>query len=86
MAALVATRHNPILATFYQRLRAAGKPLKLALTATMRKLLLVLNSALRSHPTMLELKTVTNGCRRTTHVFDGYYPTCAPRSLSVAAG
>jgi transposase len=26
MAALVATRHNPILATFYQRLRAAGKP------------------------------------------------------------
>ena len=51
MAALVAARHNPILATFYQRLRAAGKPPKLALTATMRKLLLVLNSALKPDPT-----------------------------------
>ena len=48
MAALVATRHNPILAAFYQRLRAAGKPPKLALTATMRKLLLALNSALKT--------------------------------------
>ncbi len=47
MAALVAARHNPILRTFYQRLRAAGKPAKLALTATMRKLLIVLNSALK---------------------------------------
>jgi transposase len=47
MAALVAARYNPILAAFYQRLRAAGKPPKLALTATMRKLLLVLNSTLK---------------------------------------
>jgi transposase len=47
MAALVASRHNPILAAFYQRLRAAGKPPKLALTATMRKLLLALNSSLK---------------------------------------
>jgi transposase len=47
MAALVATRHNPILAAFYQRLRAAGKPRKLALTATMRKLLLAPNSSLK---------------------------------------
>ena len=50
MAALVATRHNPILAAFYQRLCAAGKPRKLALIATMRKLLLVLNSALKPLP------------------------------------
>jgi transposase len=50
MAALVATRHNPILANFYQRLRSAGKPPKLALTATMRKLLIVLNSALKTDP------------------------------------
>jgi transposase len=50
MAALVAARHNPILRVFYQRLRAAGKPPKLALTATMRKLLLVLNSALKPIP------------------------------------
>jgi transposase len=50
MAALVATRHNPILADFYQRLRSAGKPPKLALTATMRKLLIVLNSVLKTDP------------------------------------
>lgn len=48
MAALVAARYNPILRTFYLRLRAAGKPAKLALTATMRKLLIVLNSALKT--------------------------------------
>jgi transposase len=50
MAALVAALHNPILANFYQRLRFAGKPPKLALTATMRKLLIVLNSALKTDP------------------------------------
>jgi transposase len=48
MAALVAARHNPILRSFYQRLRAAGKPPKLALTAVMRKLLIVLNSTLKN--------------------------------------
>jgi transposase len=47
MAALVAARHNPILRSFYLRLRAAGKPAKVALTATMRKLLIVLNNALK---------------------------------------
>ena len=48
MAALVAARYNPILRDFYQRLRSAGKPPKLALTAVMRKLLIVLNSSLKS--------------------------------------
>jgi transposase len=47
MAAVVAARHNPKLALFYQRLRTAGKPPKLALTATMRKLLIILNNALK---------------------------------------
>ena len=47
MAAIVAAHHNPVLRQFYLRLRAAGKPAKLALTATMRKLLIVLNSALK---------------------------------------
>jgi transposase len=47
MAALVAARHNPTLRQFYQRLRSAGKPARLALTATMRKLLIALNSALK---------------------------------------
>jgi transposase len=52
MSALVAARYNPILRQFYQRLRAAGKPPKLALTATMRKLLLVLNTALKPQPVL----------------------------------
>jgi len=47
MAALTAARRNHILAPFYQRLIAFGKPPKLALTAVMRKLLIALNSALR---------------------------------------
>ncbi len=47
MAALVAARHNPIIAAFYKRLRASGKPAKVALTACMRKLLVILNAILR---------------------------------------
>lgn len=47
MAALVASRHNPTIATFYKRLRQAGKPPKLALVACMRKLLTILNAILR---------------------------------------
>jgi transposase len=47
MAALVASRHNPVIAAFYQRLRAAGKPAKVALVACMHKLLLILNAILR---------------------------------------
>lgn len=48
MCALTASRRNPILAAIYRRLRAAGKPAKLALTAVARKLLLLLNSALKN--------------------------------------
>jgi len=47
MAALVAARRNSSIAAFYARLRAAGKPAKLALTACMRKLLTILNAVLR---------------------------------------
>jgi transposase len=47
MAALVAVRHNPLLRTFYQRLVATGKAKKLALTAAMRKLVVILNAILR---------------------------------------
>jgi transposase len=47
MAALVGARHNPVLKTFYQRLRAAGKPGKVALVACMRKPLTILNVMLR---------------------------------------
>ena len=47
MAALVAVRHNPVLRVFYERLVTAGKAKKLALTACMRKLLVILNAMLR---------------------------------------
>lgn len=47
MATVSAVRCNPALRTFYQRLKAAGKPPKVALTATMRKLLTILNAMVR---------------------------------------
>ncbi len=66
MAALNAMRCNPVIRRFYQRLLAAGKPKKVALTACMRKLLTILNAMARdntawnptmhpiaSHPTQL---------------------------------
>jgi transposase len=48
MAALVASKCNPVIRAFYQRLRAMGKPAKVALTACMRKLLTILNAIARS--------------------------------------
>ncbi len=48
LAALVASRHNPVIKEFYQRLRKAGKPAKVALTACMRKLLVILNAMLKN--------------------------------------
>jgi transposase len=47
MAALVASRHNPVLADFYRRLRQLGKPAKVALVAVMRKLLTMLNAIIK---------------------------------------
>jgi transposase len=49
MASLVAIQHNPALTRFYRRLREAGKPARLALVATMRKPLTILNAMLRDH-------------------------------------
>jgi transposase len=47
MAALVAARVNPVIRRLYVRLRSAGRPTKVALTACMRKLLTVLNAIIR---------------------------------------
>lgn len=47
MPALTAARFNPDLSARYEKLRAAGKPFKLAITAIMRKLLLLANALLR---------------------------------------
>lgn len=49
MAALVATRYNPIIRGFYQHLLLVGKAKKVALTACMRKLLVILNAMLKNH-------------------------------------
>ena len=48
MGALPASRHNPVIREFYERLPAAGKPGKVALTACMRRLLTILSLMLRS--------------------------------------
>lgn len=48
MATVSATRCNPVLRALYQRLRAAGKPAKLALTACMRRLLCILNAIMKT--------------------------------------
>lgn len=48
MAALVATKHNLVIKTFYRRLLHAGKQKKVALTACMRKLLVILNAMFRN--------------------------------------
>ena len=55
MGALVASRCNPIIRGFYQRLLACGKPKKLALTACMRKPLVILNSMLKHRSTWRDL-------------------------------
>ena len=48
MAALTASRSNPLLKAFYDRLIAAGKPAKVALTALMRKLIVLMNHLLKN--------------------------------------
>lgn len=48
MATLAATRHNDKIRDFYQRLRAAGKPAKVAIVACMRKLIGILNAMMKS--------------------------------------
>lgn len=49
MATLSATRHNPVIRAYYERLVAAGKLKKVALVACMRKLLTILNAMARTH-------------------------------------
>lgn len=61
MAALVASRYNPVIRDFYLRLCAAGKPKKVALTACMRKLLLILNSMVKNKEKWNASKTAGRG-------------------------
>jgi transposase len=47
-AARVAIQHNPVIKAFYERLRAKGKPGKVALVAAMHKILTILNAMLKT--------------------------------------
>jgi transposase len=49
MAAISAARHNPTLSAFYRRLLSAGKKPLVAITAIMRKLVVIANAKLRPH-------------------------------------
>jgi transposase len=60
MGALVATRHNPVIKAFYERLLAAGKEKKVALTACMRKLLTILNAMIRDQVKWQEIRSATH--------------------------
>lgn len=47
MVAVTAIRHNPVIKSFYERLRERGKPFKVAITACMRKIIVILNAMIR---------------------------------------
>jgi transposase len=51
MASLVAVRFNPVIKAFYERLLAKGKLKKVALTACMHKLLIILNAMMKNNQT-----------------------------------
>lgn len=48
MAALSATKHNPVIKKFYERLMKKGKPFKVAITACMRKMITIMNVMVRT--------------------------------------
>jgi transposase len=48
MSVTCAIRFNPVIKKFYQRLRDAGKLHKVAMTACMRKLLVILNTMIKN--------------------------------------
>jgi transposase len=58
----VASRHNPTIRAFYERLRSAGKPAKTAITACMRKLLVILNAMVRDNARWQLARTQDSCC------------------------
>jgi transposase len=58
MATLSATRSNPLIKAFYKHLLESGKPHKVALTACMRKLLVVLNAMIKNQKPWIQLPVV----------------------------
>jgi transposase len=91
MSALVASRHNPRIKAFYERLVEAGKPKKVALTACMRKLLAILNSMLRhgeywrgEEPPVKQIRAAGSGDALLARTGDG--PAAAAPRGEAAAG
>jgi transposase len=60
MGALAATRYNPVIKAFYQRLIGAGKLKKVAITACMHKLLTILNAIIKNATPWNPLKSIKN--------------------------
>lgn len=60
MAALVASRHNPVIKALYTRLRDAGKARKVALVACMRKLLTIVNAMMKHKTRWSEINFQTS--------------------------
>jgi transposase len=58
MAAFNAMRYNPTIKQFTDRLTAAGKPFKVVVTAAMRKLLIILNTILKTNTPWKEIQCV----------------------------
>ena len=59
MSSMVASRHNPLIREFYERLVASGKPKKVALVACMRKLLIILNAMMRDRTPWRSIHALT---------------------------
>ena len=59
MASAASLRFNPVLKAFYARLRACGKPAKVALIAVARKLLTIANAIVRDLQPWSLTKAVT---------------------------
>jgi transposase len=57
MPALVACTYNPDMKVVYQRLKKAGKPSKVAITAVMRKLIILANTLVKNNPSWAEIRT-----------------------------
>jgi len=57
MSAVTAIRCNPVIKKFYQRLCEAGKPYKVAITACMRKLLIILNTMVKNRTPWSAMQT-----------------------------
>lgn len=62
MATVAAMRCNPVIRSHYLHLREQGKPAKVALTACMRKLLVIMNAMLKTHSAWTPTLDTKNSC------------------------